>query len=70
MDPETRAAIRKLETEIQEIKDERSRREKQALVWGIMFLGSIVVGMGGYLWAYVIQPALDTVGAIKGGPTP
>jgi len=42
----------KLEKEIQLVKDTEEKRERARLKWGVGALGSVVMALGGVIWAY------------------
>ena len=44
--------IEKLDAEIVRIRREAEEREKKRLSWGIGALGSVVMMLGGVIWAY------------------
>ena len=49
---ETEAHIVELNKKFEEREIERHKQEKKNLIWGIIFLGSIVTSLGGILWNY------------------
>ena len=61
---EVRRKVADLETELHDLKEQRAKDEKRRLKAGVAALGSIVLFLGGVIWALLpasVQHAWDLV---------